>query len=101
MICMDANFTLPFLKDLLHLAPGRTKIVFNCYERQIKQTYFSRSYKLFQGWLLEREPAVQRIAICCNSVEVLLRIEQLLCDRQIGSFKLLGNTAKHVKDRFL
>lgn len=52
MICMDANFTLPFLKDLLQLAPGRTKIVFNRYERLIKQVSFSRSYKSFEAQLL-------------------------------------------------
>ncbi len=45
MICLDANFTLLFLKDLLHLAPGRTKVVFNSHEMQIKQLYFSQSYK--------------------------------------------------------
>lgn len=69
MICLDANFTLPFLKDLLKLAPGRTKIVFNMYEKQIKEIKFSRSYKSFEALLVEREPEVQRIAICCNNVE--------------------------------
>ena len=54
MICMDANFTQLFLRDLLQLVPGRTKIIFNTYEKEVKQLWHSQKYDPFKQALLQR-----------------------------------------------